>query len=176
MNYLLAADFHGNVDAYLELKRVADVVRPDEIVLLGDLFDANGAYPVNNVLDRIFFPILAVRGNCDYDDVYKTLNAGLKGVSFYEGKDDKRIFFTHGHLYDRGCPPTTLGKGDVMFYGHFHVPEIAKNGRGVWSVCVGSAGKPGAGSRPTYGLFDGEIVRICDLYTDETVLETELWK
>ena len=174
MKYLLAADFHGNIEAYAELKRVADEVQPDAVVLLGDLCDASGAQPVNNVLDRIFYPILAVRGNCDYPDVFSSLNLGGRDVSFMEEIEGKRVFFSHGHVYGRANVPGVLGKGDVLFYGHYHVPEIVRQKYGVWLVCVGSAGRPGGGSAPTYCLFDGFSVQIRHLYTDEIIMETRL--
>ena len=174
MKYLLAADFHGNTEAYEELKRVAERVCPDRIVLLGDLCDAYGAFPVNCVLDRIFYPILAVQGNCDHPDVFEKLNLGTKGISFMEEINGKRVFFSHGNVYGRYNVPGVLGKGDVLFYGHFHVPEIAKQRFGVWLVCVGSAGRPAAGTPPTYCVFDGFSVKICNLYTDEMVMESTL--
>lgn len=173
MKYLIATDLHGNVEAYKQLKRVADSERPDEIVLLGDLCDSYGYYPVNCVLDNIFYPILSVRGNCDRPDVMEKLNLGDKGVSFMEEVGEKRIYFTHGHVYGRTNLPGVLGKGDILFYGHYHAPEVVKNKYGVWLVCVGSAGRPRGGSHPTYCVFDGKSIIIRDIYTDETIFDVK---
>lgn len=171
--YLLAADFHGNIEAYKALKRAADAIRPDEIVLLGDLCSYGGDIEVNNELDKIFFPILAVRGNCDDGGTFDRLHAGLRGDGFFEENGARRVYFTHGHRYGRIALPPVLGKGDVLFYGHFHVPEIAVL-KGVTAVCVGSMGRPRGNSEACFCTFDGEVIAFYAAETGQKFREYRL--
>ena len=169
---MIAADFHGSVEAYKELKRVADEVKPDKIVLLGDLVDGSGVYPVNNELDKIYYPIMAVRGNCDYTFSEQDLHAGEGGLGFCEETEGRRAYYTHGHVFGRQNIPPMLGKGDVLFFGHYHVPEMAFL-RGILCVCVGSMGRPRGDIGPTYALFDGESVKIVALRTGKVIVSYE---
>ena len=173
MTYVLAADFHGNIEAYERFRLVLDRIKPEKAVLLGDFFDGGGALSVNNVLKKIFTPIIAVKGNCDSPTEFSSLDAGLRDRFFYEEIDCRRVCFTHGDLYGRGTVPPVLGEGDVIFFGHYHVPEISKSG-GIWRICVGSAGRPRGCSSASYCVFDGKTAKICALYTDEVIAEAEL--
>ena len=172
MKYLIVADLHGNVNAYVKLKQIADDVKPDKIVLLGDLCDGNGAESVNNELRKIFYPIIAVRGNCDTDRIFSKLELGDKGRFFCEKIGERTLFFTHGHVYGMNIPPI-LGKGDVIFFGHYHVPEVSK-AQNVLRVCVGSLGKPRGYAPPTYCVLLDDEISIVNAETCETLLKTYL--
>ena len=37
--------------------------------------------------------------------------------------NNKKIFITHGHIYNKDNP-LPLEKGDILLYGHFHIPMI----------------------------------------------------
>ena len=175
MKYLIASDFHGRVSAYKDLAEAVNVFRPDKVILLGDLCDGSGARSVNNELDKIFCQILSVRGNCDFPTIFDELHLGDAGTCYNEKIGDRTAFFTHGHIYGRNVLPPFSERGDVVFYGHYHFPEIATLA-GRTCVCVGSAGKPRGGSEPTFCLFDGETVKICNLKTYEVIVEKTLEK
>jgi putative phosphoesterase len=173
MKYLIASDLHGSVDGYEKIKQVADRISPDKIVLLGDLCDGGGCGPVNSVLGKINYPIVAVEGNCDYRGELAGLELGDKGLSFTETIDGKRAFFSHGHLYNSSNIPSVLNEGDVLFYGHFHRPEIAKK-KGVWCVCDGSVSRPSAFCRPAYCVLYDNIVTLYDAESDEIVVSANI--
>ena len=173
MVYVLASDFHGNVDAYIQLRRVAEEVKPDRIVLLGDLTDGYGAFPVNNELDRIFYPILAVRGNCDRFGVFDELNLGDKGAVFSEEDGTRRLVFTHGHLFGKNASPFPLGNGDVCFYGHYHYPEITVI-NGIRYVCVGSMAYPRGGSEKSFCVYDGKTLKLIAVNDGKILAENNL--
>lgn len=173
MKYLIASDFHGNNDAYKELKRAAENILPDKIILLGDYFDGSGVAPVNNELKKIFFPLLAVQGNCDYPALYNALDAGLMNNGFFEEINGRRVYFTHGHIYGRNSAPAVIGENDAVFYGHYHVPEISKSG-GIWRVCVGSAGRPRGGSDACFCVFDGIFAEIFSFPSGKSIVKTKL--
>ena len=173
MKYIIASDLHGNFDSYERLRGVVLKENPDKLIFLGD-FGGNGTEGfINGCLARIYCPILGVQGNNDSDSYMRSLDLGNQGRYYLEETDGRKLFFTHGHLYGRINEPPILGDGDVIFYGHYHFPEIYRK-RGVWHVCVGSAGRPAGGSDPAFCLFDGKAVKIISLSTGNTVVEQEI--
>lgn len=172
MKYLICADLHGNIESYVKLKTIADSILPDKIILLGDLCDGFGEESINNELRKIFYPIIAVKGNCDSTNVFSKLQLGDKGRFFCENIEKRNLFFTHGHIYGMNIPPV-LGKGDVIFFGHFHVPEISKS-QGVLRVCVGSLGKPRGYAPPTYCILSDNAITLFNANNNEPILKTFL--
>ena len=59
-----------------------------------------------------------------------------------------------------------------MFYGQFHVNEITDN-NGVICVNVGSAALP-KDDRHAYCILTDSAVTLCDLDTDEVILQRAL--
>ena len=172
MLYMAVADLHGNASAYEKIRDKAKELNPDKLFFLGD-FGGEPAWINNVVLDRIYCPIIGVQGNNDSLAFMESVNLGNQGRFYTEEHGGRKLFFTHGHLYGRTGIPPVLGEGDIIFYGHYHFPELYKK-HGVWHVCVGSAGLPAIGTEATYCLFDGEKIRILSLDTDETVVERSL--
>lgn len=172
MLYMIVADLHGNESAYEEIRDAAIAIKPDKLLFLGD-FGGDSKWINNVVLDRIYCTLLGVRGNNDTASFMESLNLGEQGRFYTEETDGRTLFFTHGHLYGRTGIPPVLGDGDVIFYGHYHFPEIYRE-HGVWHVCVGSAGLPTMGTEPTYCLFDGASIRLISLKTGETISEQSI--
>lgn len=168
MKYLIASDLHGSISAYEKLKELADEYCPDKIILLGDLCGGDVG-DINNQLRKIYYPIIAVYGNCDNISAFNCLELGNKGKEYTETLDNKTLFFTHGNQYGKVIPPI-LGEGDAIFYGHYHYPEISvKNG--VVRVCVGSLARPAFSSQKTYCLLTDHIISIIDSESGNTVTE-----
>ncbi len=172
MKYLILSDFHGNISAYKKLPAIADKIKPDGIIFLGDNCDGNGAYPVNNVLDKIFYPLQTVVGNCDHYSIVNSLNVGILGNSETREDNGKTLFFTHGHLYNNYSLPPVLKEGDIFFYGHYHFPDISIN-HGVYCVCVGSMGRPRAGSDQSYCVYENGIIRLISAEKDTVLVEID---
>ena len=173
MLYLMAADFHGRMGAYKGLVKVVEKHKPDKVILLGDVIGGGTPYVINCELAKIYAQILAVRGNCDTYSDFGLLDVGDVGTCYCEKIGERNVFFTHGHIYGRTAFPPFCERGDVIFYGHYHCPEIAVI-RGVTCVCVGSMGLPCGGSEPSFCLFDGEKIEIRNMETDEIIVEVSL--
>lgn len=168
MKYLIAADLHGSISAYEKLKELADKHRPDKIILTGDLCEGSVG-DINNQLRKIYYPIIAVRGNCDRASEFGLLELGDKGKEHIEKLEEKTLFFTHGDGYGKVVPPI-LGEGDIIFYGHYHYPEISvKNG--VIRVCVGSLARPAFCSKKSYCLLTDHTISIIDAEGENVVSE-----
>ena len=169
MMYLIASDFHGRIGAYKDLVRAVSECKPDKVILLGDLCGASPS-GINAELDKIYCQIFAVRGNCDPLTDFSALDFGDAGLCYSEKSGGRNLFFTHGHIYGRTAFPPFSEKGDILFYGHYHFPEISVI-KGITCVCVGSMGQPRGGSVPTFCLFDEKTIKICARDTLEVLNE-----
>ena len=67
----------------------------------------------------------------------------------------KRLFLTHGHVYNEEKLPK--GKHDYLFYGHTHLWKLEKKENMV--ICnTGSVTFPKGGNVPTFAIFeDGKV-------------------
>ena len=130
MKIMIASDIHGSGYYMEKLMERFNVEKPDKLLLLGDLlyhgprnnlpreYDTKKVYELlNSIKDKI----LCVRGNCDSEVDQMVLEFPMMADYIYVNFDNVNIFATHGHLFDENNPPL-LNKGDILLYGHFHVP------------------------------------------------------
>ena len=176
MKYLIATDIHGS--AYYANKAVQKFQKynAEQLILLGDIYNHGPRNPfpkdyapmrVADVLNAIAGKVVAVKGNCD-SEVDQMISAFPFVGNYVLPLEDRRAYFTHGHVFNKLTPPTTAVKGDVVLYGHFHVNEIVEND-GVICVNVGSAALPHDG-RNAYCLLTDSSVTLCDLNTDQEIM------
>ena len=84
--------------------------------------------------------------------------------------DNHRFFLTHGHLYDKDHLPL-LNKGDILMYGHYHVPMLEK----VDDIIVfnpSSISLPKKGVK-SYGVYENNELRIYSM--DKILLDNMLF-
>ena len=124
MKYIVISDIHGGIN---ELNKVLDLYKKlncSKILLLGDLFD----YGFNKYSEEIITKlnsyksdIIAVSGNCD-NNIYDL----LFDIPYIRNIDlnNKKIFMTHGHLYNRN--DLIKQEADLIFIGHSHISSIEK--------------------------------------------------
>lgn len=176
MKIFVATDLHGS--AYWTEKVVQKFHNSgaDILVLLGDIYNHGPRNPfpqdyapmrVAEMLNKIAPKILAIKGNCDseVDQMISDFEFLQQEVLFC----GRKLFFTHGHVFNKNALPK-LKIGDVMFYGHFHICEIAEV-CGVTCVNVGSCALPKDGNN-CYCLVDEKGVRILD-FDDNLILKTD---
>lgn len=174
MKIFLISDIHGSVFYLKEaLKRYKEEAA-DYIVILGDELYHGARNPLpeqynpqetakllNEYADRI----IAVRGNCDSEVDELVLNYPIMSTYstiLYRGR---RLFLTHGHIYNEdNLPP--LSKGDVFMYGHIHIP-IAKKHEGLYIINPGSITFPKNGSVNSYAILEVDRITIKDLSGNE---------
>lgn len=137
MKYIIASDLHGIVSAYQNLKIISQKENADKIVLLGDIMsEKDNIAEINDILRQINAPIMTVIGNCDMEQKLKMFHVENKSYMFLEKINGRKIFYTHGHIYDLYDLPKILGKDDIFLFGHWHRGMITtKKG-----VIVGNAG------------------------------------
>lgn len=158
MKYLIASDLHGERVGYQRLLERSKAESPDKVVLLGDLMDYGcNIAEINAVLDQINVPIIAVRGNCDDEECLKMFHVENKGLKHTESVDNRRIFYTHGHIYGSCGLPKMLKKGDIFLYGHWHKGKLEET-NGIFVGNAGSIVRPRFSEASYIILTDKEMI------------------
>jgi len=147
LQVVVFSDSHGSFD---DLCRVIEAQPNAEIFLhLGD-----GEYEVNDL--RTLYPqkrILFVRGNCDFSSIAKDEN--MINVA------GKRIFFTHGHMYEvkRGLAKLIIRANDlgadIVCFGHTH-SALYEQADKLYLLNPGSVAESRTNGAPSYATIDIE--------------------
>ncbi|MBP2645947.1 MAG: phosphodiesterase, family [Firmicutes bacterium] len=137
------SDTHGHTST---IKRAIDIVGQVDM-----WFHAGDHSRDSQVLAKLSgLPVVAVAGNCDGSSDAK--------VDEFIDIDNKRIWLTHGHRYQRGELTETLVWWarqygvDAVVYGHSHVPTMLRL-EDVLVFNPGSAALPRGGSHASCGVL-----------------------
>ena len=131
MKLLIASDIHGSATYCRKLLAVMEEVKPDRLLLLGDIHyhgprnDLPIGYAPKEViamLNPLSDKILCVRGNCDTEVDQMVLDFPILAdyAVLYDG--NRELFCTHGHRFTPEDPPK-LSKNAILLGGHTHVAE-----------------------------------------------------
>ena len=164
MKLMFISDIHGSLHWLDAALAAAEDERPDLLVFLGDFlyhgprnplpdgYDPQGvAARLNPLKNRL----MAVRGNCDAEVDQMLLDFPMMGDYVQLHDDGRRIFATHGHVYDMEHLPE-LSPGDVFIQGHTHVPVARLDEEtGVYLLNPGSISLPKENYPNSYGVMDG---------------------
>jgi uncharacterized protein len=158
MKFLIAADIHGSIHAWLTLKALMD---PDDIlVIAGDLFDTRyGQYghpdfspeAIRQDLTAMNRTVHYVYGNCDVPAFFPGHHLFLTVPA-----NNRNMFIHHG--YPRVEVPADA---DIIIQGHTHAWQLEKQDHRIF-MNPGSLPRPRSGP-PTYGMLDDTSVRIMTL-------------
>ena len=173
MKILVISDIHGAKDSALKVKELMERSSFDKIFCLGDINYHGPRNPLPHsyepkevipILNSFKDKIIAVKGNCDadVDDMMYDfdLKEYLKTIPF----NDRKIFLSHGHVYNEDNLPA-LKKGDIFMYGHTHIPVLEKKRSLILNP--GSLSLPKGGHQKTYALLDEKGVRIMNMDDEE---------
>lgn len=179
MKLLIASDIHGSAQYCKQLLEAYRQEKAERLVLLGDVLyhgprnDLPQGYEPKKVitmLNAIVGEIICVNGNCDAEVDQMVLDFILQ-PGYTELEDSKRtLYFTHGHHLDDAPPPARVG--DVVFYGHTHVPAFFSRD-GVVYINPGSVSIPKEGSQRGYIIYENSKVAFKNL-EGETFAEYEI--
>ncbi len=166
MKYLIASDLHGSATYTEQLLEAYDREGADRLLLLGDLLyhgprndlpDGYAPKKVAELLNARRGEILSVRGNCEAEVDQMMLNFPVLGDYCLLAEGDHTMFATHGHAFNRdNLPP--LKEGDVLLYGHTHVP-LCETVSGIVCMNPGSVSIPKEGSPRGYMTLEGGAFR-----------------
>lgn len=161
MKWMIASDIHGCGPCCRQLVRRYENEKADRLLLLGDLLyhgPRNGipeGYDpgeVAGMLNGIKEDLLCVRGNCDSEVDQAVLNFPVLADYALLDPGDGLVFATHGHRFHADALPP-LKEGDVLLYGHTHIPEC-RTVSGIVCMNPGSVSIPKGGSARGYMTYE----------------------
>lgn len=173
MKLFFISDIHGSV---YYLKKVLEIYKKssaDYLVILGDELYHGARNPlpegynpkeVAEILNEYKDEIIAIRGNCDSEVDQMVLKYPLMSDYSIVLYREKRLFLTHGHIYNREKLPN-LSKGDSIIYGHTHIP-VAEEQDGIFVMNPGSITFPKENTPHCYGILEDNMFKIKTLDGD----------
>ncbi len=176
MKYLIVSDIHGSLTALEKVLDFYSAQHCDMLCILGDILNygprnglPDGLNPkgIAEKLNAMADQIIAIRGNCDSEVDQMLLEFPIMADYALLVDEGKRLFLTHGHIYNESHLPK--GKSDFFFYGHTHLWKLEKQDE--TTVCnTGSITFPKGGNVPTFATYENGKVNIYQ--TDGTLLKT----
>ena len=166
MRLLILSDIHGVPSTLETALKMGESLKPDRIVLLGDLLYHGPRNGVPNfydparviaILNGLKERLVAVRGNCDAEVDQAMFEFPMMADYALLDAGRETFFLTHGHLYNEARLPP-LGAGTVLAHGHTHVAELRKLPCGLTLFNPGSVSLPRGGAAKSFGFFDGETL------------------
>ena len=168
MKFLVASDLHGSNFYAEQLKTAFEKEKADVLILLGDIYNHGPRNPLPNdyaplkvaeVLNGIKDKLVVIKGNCD-----SQVDTLISEFDFIEDlcliDSGKKIFLTHGHVYNKDSMPKT--RFDAVFYGHFHTGFI-KEQNGVVVANTGSLSLPKDGTANSYLIIENGTLTLKDI-------------
>lgn len=176
MKLLVFSDIHGSLPAAKRLLALAAEHDPAAVVLLGDILyhgprnsQPEGYAPAETAaaLAPLAGKIIAVKGNCDSEVDAMVLPFPLASDFVWILEGQRRIFATHGHVHGPDSPPP-LEEGDVLLFGHTHIPMARTTPAGIHLCNPGSMAMPKEDHPACCGLFEDGVFSVftleCELY------------
>ena len=173
MKLLIFSDVHGSIPVAERICELAALHADAPVLLLGDMLyhgprnplpDGYAPRTVVDVLAPLAPRIMAVKGNCDSEVDESLLPFPLAPVFSWvmdaslSGRP-LRICATHGHIYNPAHLPP-LEAGDMLLFGHTHVPAAYFNEQGVAVCNPGSLALPKEGSPASYGVYEQGVFTV----------------
>ena len=161
MKIIIASDIHGSWFYCQKLLNSLKLESAEKLVLLGDILyhgprnDLPKDYSPKHVipaLNEIKDKIICVKGNCDAEVDGMVLDFPITEAYTKITFKERDIYFTHGHKYNIDNP-LEMKSGDVLVYGHTHVPLCAERD-GIIYMNPGSVSIPKENSAHGYIVFD----------------------
>ena len=156
MKFMIASDLHGSAYYTRQLLDTFQKEGADRLLLLGDIL----YHGPRNDLPREYAPkavitllseykdkILCVRGNCDTEVDQMVLPFPILADYAVIPVASRLMYCTHGHHFHVNALPP-MQKGDILIYGHTHVPLLDVNEE---RVCL----NPGSDSIPKENSWHG---------------------
>ena len=164
MKFVIASDIHGSAFWCGKLVEVIEEVKPDQILLLGDILyhgprnDLPKGYGPKQVIPMLSAykdKIICVRGNCEAEVDQMVLPFACMADCALVSADGLSLYLTHGHHHSpENLPP--LAEGSVFLSGHTHVKlDAVRNG--IRCLNPGSVSIPKDGSHSCLVLDKGEF-------------------
>ena len=170
MKLMFASDIHGSLPATERVLERFAQSGARWLIILGDVLN----HGPRNALPEGYAPAeVAVRGNCDSEVDQMLLRFPMTAPWQQVLSERYRLFLTHGHLYSpENLPP--LDAGDVLAYGHTHIPVAEKRGA-IYLFNPGSVSIPKGGYSASYGLLDQGRLQVLALNDNQVIAEVAIY-
>lgn len=181
MKLMFASDIHGSLPATERVLSLFAQSGAQWLVILGDVLNhgPRNALPegyapaqVAEKLNHFASRIIAVRGNCDSEVDQMLLHFPITAPWQQVLMENSRLFLTHGHLFGPDNLPS-LAAGDVLVYGHTHIPVAEKRGD-IFLFNPGSVSIPKGGFSASYGLLEGDRLQVLALDDHQVIAEVAI--
>lgn len=181
MKLMFASDIHGSLPATERVLERFAQSGAQWLVILGDVLyhGPRNALPegyapaqVAERLNEQAARIIAVRGNCDSEVDQMLLHFPITAPWQQVLLASQRLFLTHGHLFGPDNLPA-LAQGDVLVYGHTHLPVAEKRGE-IFHFNPGSVSIPKGGFAASYGLLDDGLLSIKTLNDNRVIAQVAI--
>ena len=162
MKAMVISDIHGSTEDLNKVLEMYKKEKTDVLIILGDFagyFYSSKDFEIAEILNNMAGSIIAVKGNCDSDNINKILNFDLgylKNINI----NNILITITHGHIYNRTSIPSDCGK--IFLFGHTHCGLLEKQGEKIVAN-PGSISKPRGGSHKSYIIIENESIMLKEL-------------
>ena len=170
------SDLHGQQEAACAIAEALARRAPARVLFAGDAYHPGRSPAAAILLARLEASgnFTAVAGNCDRDPAEDCLKYTMLHDYALVNTGAHRLFVTHGDRWNpRRLPPA--GLGDILVYGHTHLPEARRLAEGGMLVFnPGSCALPRGGYPPSYGWFDGETLTVHNLLSDDIICDCTL--
>ncbi len=160
MKYLILSDIHGSESCLLKGLEWFEKLNCRTLLLMGDLLNYGPRNPlpeglnptaVATHLNKLNDKIIAVRGNCDSEVDQMLLDFPCMSDYVLIMDEGKRLFLSHGHLYNAQNLPK--GYFDLYIFGHTHIWQLTQTEN--YSICnAGSTTLPKEGNPKTFALLE----------------------
>ena len=181
MKIFVMSDIHGSSFYLKKALEAFEKEKADYILILGDELYHGPRNPlpleydpkkVVEMLNPLKNKIMAVRGNCDSEVDQMLLQYPIMGDYSTIFLNGKRIYCTHGHIYNKENLPN-IDSEDILIYGHTHIPLAEKNSKNMYILNPGSISLPKENNPNSYGIFENNKFTVKKLETLETFMEIE---
>ena len=170
MKIIIASDIHGDIGGANFVIDTFKKEKADKILLLGDVLyhgprnnlpDGYAPKEVIALLNKYKDVITCVRGNCDAEVDQMVLEFPIMADYALIVDQGKRLFLTHGHVYNESNLPNLAI--DAFFYGHTHMQKLEKTSNGQIICNTGSVTFPKGGNPKTFAIYENGKVTMCKL-------------
>ena len=164
MNFVIASDIHGSAYWCGKLVEVIEEVKPDKVLLLGDILyhgprnDLPRGYAPKQVIPMLSAykdKIICVRGNCEAEVDQMVLPFSCMADCALVDADGVTMYLTHGHHHSPDNLPS-LSEGSIFLSGHTHV-KLDEVRKGIRCLNPGSVSIPKDGSNSCMIFRNGEL-------------------
>ena len=159
MKVMCISDIHGNTGCLNKAVERFKKENAEKLIILGDFssyYFSSSDFEIAEILNNMAGSIIAVKGNCDSNEIDNIFNFGLGLIKIID-INGKKVTITHGHIYNRSNIPENCG--EIFLSGHTHVGNMEKVGNKIIAN-PGSISKPRGGTKKSYIIMNEEKIEL----------------